>query len=392
MKKLKTILLLLTASLLLTGCVKYNANMDIKKDKSMEFKIIYAVDTTYFGDKNAVDAEQKEKLEKAGFKFEEYSDGKMKGYTISKKYSNIDNYSSEEESVFDLSGMMNSETTDNKMFKVEKTFLKNTYTAKFTFDSNDSNLTSYNSNSDLLALADDEEVPMVITANENEAPLLTTGEDDLDITSNPNETEDDESDSDFDLSGLSSAMDLKFNVTLPYSALSNNATSVKDENKTLSWDLISDGENTIEFKFELYNMTNIYIVLGAGLLVLIIIVIAIINRKRKTSVPMAAPVDENAVSSEPVLIKSDSIPEPAMSSTEPETKPEIEFITPSMEQPIVNKEPEMSPINEDINADPRISFNNISVPSENNQEVNNQEVSNQEINTQEVNNQEINNQ
>ena len=35
MKKIKNILLLCTLNFLLTGCVKYNANMDIKKDEFM---------------------------------------------------------------------------------------------------------------------------------------------------------------------------------------------------------------------------------------------------------------------------------------------------------------------------------------------------------------------
>ena len=37
MKKIKYLLLLCTISFLFTGCVKFNATMDIKKDKSMDF-------------------------------------------------------------------------------------------------------------------------------------------------------------------------------------------------------------------------------------------------------------------------------------------------------------------------------------------------------------------
>ena len=90
MKKVKILLLLASMSLLLTGCVKYNAQMEIKKDKSMDLSVIYAVDTTYFGETGAVDEEQKAQLEKAGFKFSEYAEGSMKGYTITKEYKNIE--------------------------------------------------------------------------------------------------------------------------------------------------------------------------------------------------------------------------------------------------------------------------------------------------------------
>ena len=37
---------------------------------------------------------------------------------------------------------------------------------------------------------------------------------------------------------------------------------------------------TIEFEFELYNMTNIYISLGVIVLIIIIIVISVINKKK----------------------------------------------------------------------------------------------------------------
>ena len=44
-KNFKTFKLLLIALMLIlsSGCVKYNVTMDIKKDKSMDFNIIYAI-------------------------------------------------------------------------------------------------------------------------------------------------------------------------------------------------------------------------------------------------------------------------------------------------------------------------------------------------------------
>ena len=53
MKKVRNVLLLLVATLTLTGCVKFNANMEIKKDKSMDFSIIYAIDTSAMGGKGS---------------------------------------------------------------------------------------------------------------------------------------------------------------------------------------------------------------------------------------------------------------------------------------------------------------------------------------------------
>ena len=67
MKKIKYILLLCTLTFLLTGCVKYNANMDIKKDKSMDFSIIYALDSSLFEDQKLLEDKDKKEWEERGF-------------------------------------------------------------------------------------------------------------------------------------------------------------------------------------------------------------------------------------------------------------------------------------------------------------------------------------
>ena len=111
----------------LTGCVKFNANMDIKKDKSMDFSIIYAVDTTYFGDDmELLDDANKKQLEESGFNVSDYSEDKMKGFKLVRNIKNIDTVSSTSEEEYSLSGVLE-EDSDDKMFKVKKGFLKNTW-------------------------------------------------------------------------------------------------------------------------------------------------------------------------------------------------------------------------------------------------------------------------
>ena len=90
MKKNKFILMLCVLTFMLTGCVKYNANMNINKDKSMDFSMIYALDTSLFEDQELLSDEDKQKLESQGFTITDYSEGTMKGYTLTKKISNID--------------------------------------------------------------------------------------------------------------------------------------------------------------------------------------------------------------------------------------------------------------------------------------------------------------
>lgn len=259
MKKVKYLLLLCMSVFLLTGCVKFNANMDIKKDKSMDFSIIYAFDQSLLGDQQLLDDEDKKELEDQGFKITDYSQDKMKGFTLSRSIRNIDMVSSTSDTEYSLSGMLDDKSENKYLFKVKKGILKNTYAAKFKFDAADSDLNDSTDKSS---------------------------------SSSSLEEDDSSSDSDFDFSSASSNMfyssmmsnmDLSFNVTLPYSAKSNNATTTNNDNKKLSWNLSSNQAETIEFEFELYNMTNIYIGIGAIVVVIIIVAFIFVSKRKKNS-------------------------------------------------------------------------------------------------------------
>ena len=51
----------------LTGCVKFKGNLDIKKDKTANYSILYAFDTTYLGNQEVLTDENKKTLEEQGF-------------------------------------------------------------------------------------------------------------------------------------------------------------------------------------------------------------------------------------------------------------------------------------------------------------------------------------
>ena len=250
--KLTTLLILLVISL--TGCVKFNSTMEIKKDKSIDYTVIYAFDKSLFGDQEILTSDDKKELENKGFTVSNYVDGNMKGFKVSKNIKNIDDVSSTNDTTYDLSGLLDSSKSESKVFKVKKGFLKNTYTASFKFDSSDSDLN--NSTSDDTTI-------------------------DNDFTTDDNDTT---TDSDFDFSNINTNMDLSFNVKLPYKAISSNATTKKNDDKDLSWDLSSTGENKIEFSFALYNMTNIYICGGVIVLLIIIVIVSILNKGKKNKV------------------------------------------------------------------------------------------------------------
>ena len=256
MKKIKYFLLLLAPMFLLTGCVKYNATMDIKKDKSMDFSITYALDTSLMGDKELLSDEQRKTLENQGFTITDYLSDNMKGFVISRHIKNIDLLSSKNDTEYSLSELGDKNSDNNYIFKVKKGILKNTYTAKFKFDASDSNLEDDSSDDDW--------------SFDNESDDTLNWDFGSDSTDN-------DSSFDFgsDLSNMMSNMDLSFNVNLPYSAKSNNATTVNNDNKNLTWNLSSNSLETIEFEFELYNMTPIYIGIGV-IAVLVIIIIALL--------------------------------------------------------------------------------------------------------------------
>ena len=122
MKKIKYLMALVVGAMLLTGCVKFNATMDIKKDKSMDFSIIYALDKTAFGESAKLEEKDFEEVKKEGFTVTKYSEGNFEGFTLSKKISNIDEVSSEKDAEYDLSGLMNSNSENKYIFD---TFMKN---------------------------------------------------------------------------------------------------------------------------------------------------------------------------------------------------------------------------------------------------------------------------
>ena len=241
-KKIFSLIALLTMIFSLTGCIKYNATMEIKSDKSMDFTIIYGFsksmlemsnqndngenqtgDDGTISSQEVMDEEELQKLKDAGFEVKEYSDESYKGYEISKKIANIDDYSSDTDIEYSLSGIFD-EKADSKIFKVEKGTDKNVYTANFKFDANEAN--------------EDNQ-----TSNEN------------DTTTNDTTTENDGDNMDLSqlTQAMSSSMDLKYVVKLPSPALSSNATSKNEDGTELTWNLSLNNEESITFKFELNN-------------------------------------------------------------------------------------------------------------------------------------------
>ena len=278
MKKLRNVVVLLVVTLLLTGCVKYNVNMEIRKDKSMNFEMIYAMNSSLLQGKDVFDEKELKEIKDKGFKVEKYDKDNMKGFTISKEIKNIDYISSSDAKEYSLSAI--TKKGDQKVFKVKKGLFKNKYTASLKFDSSDSKMSNGNSNSQFREEIDDDDDDLLIDSKDDDLDLdLDTDDSDLDLDTD-----------NYDYSSMMSGMDMSINVKLPYKALSNNATEVTNDGKDLKWNLTTSGAQSIDFEFELYNMTTIYIciALGVVLLVGVIVLIVVLVSKGKKKQPVVA--------------------------------------------------------------------------------------------------------
>ena len=231
MRKYFKMLCVFSVIVLATGCIKMDVSMKINKDKSVVFKFTEAMANSLIQSKGSDSILSKSdiaKMKKEGFTVENYSKDNMTGFTLSKKFKSIDEISDTK----NVKGDLSLKKSGDKMFTVKKGLFKNTYTAKFK-SSDTSSVNSQMSSSS---------------------------------------------------SSYLSSMDMKFKITLPYKAISNNATKVSKDGKTLTWDLLKHKGN-IEFKFNLYNMTIIYIAIGAGILLIggaVAVVIVVLNKKKNT--------------------------------------------------------------------------------------------------------------
>ena len=278
MRKISYLLVLSMLLFVLTGCVKFNANMDIKKDKSMDFSIIYAMNTSFLEGDSLLDENEQKELEKQGFTLTEYSEDNMKGFKLERNIKNIDAVSSTEDTEYSLSGLLDEKKDENvKIFKVKKGLLKNTYIATLSFDASDS---ENEESSDLIEDTEDNDFDWSSLTEDDSSDWL-------------DDTEDDSSDLDFSgLNDMMSNMDLSFNVSLPYPAKSNNATSTNNDNKELKWNLSSEGTDKIEFEFELYNMSTIYMCIGVVAVLVIVVVVVISSKNKKGNTNNVEPTDQ----------------------------------------------------------------------------------------------------
>ncbi len=75
-------------------------------------------------------------------------------------------------------------------------------------------------------------------------------------------------------------INLRFILALPFKPENHNASTVWDEGRTLEWKIVPGSNNTLNMQAKVPNIVNIIITIGAGLLILLAVIIVLINKRR----------------------------------------------------------------------------------------------------------------
>ncbi|MBR4178163.1 MAG: hypothetical protein IKR57_02300 [Bacilli bacterium] len=285
MKSFKKLIVLLICVVLLSGCMKSHTKMTIKADKSMDYEQEILIAEALGGDMSS--EFNSEQYEKNGFKVNSIKENGYVGYKLTKHYDDIDKLSENKGEEVKLSDYLEEGFNDKVLFKLEKGFFKNTYTAKFKYESMASSyqdeLNGTTDTVDNVGETEGTEDTVGATDSVPETTETTTTEDTTTATEDTTTTDTTNESTDLSglegLMGMANEMEFTYTLSLPVKADKNNATKV--DGKTLTWNLATDKESTIEFSFSLLNLTNIIIVGGGALLLIIIVIVVIVVTKKK---------------------------------------------------------------------------------------------------------------
>ena len=372
MKGLKKLVILFVSLILLSGCVKEKISMTINKDKSMNLEVEMLVSDS-LQEENTFD-ENIKKYEEKGYTVTRKVDDGYSGIVISKKFSNIDDLSKNNGEVVNLGDIMEDNFDTSKLFSLKKGFLKNTYTAKFSFEFDQSKLeTETEEELDFNSANEDEVVTTEGVAktnvdNANEEVLTTGEEETIDL------------EDDFDYTSLMAGMEFKYIVNLPTSGKNHNATSTSNDSKTLTWNLATTGSSNIEYTFDMYNMTSLIILGVCGLVVLIVIIAILVGIKKKKSSKetlihtdyddsiageISETVSENVLPTENIPQANSSLEftNGETANAEPVSTPEIPPMEEIVEEPSVPATPQVEEsVNSSIENTLALNLNNANEP------------------------------
>lgn len=221
-KKYIKIMAMLIISVLLTGCIKENQTMIVKKDGSMDLVWIIATVKDIESSSSMLEEEQIKDYKKMGYTVEPYETEDYKGVTLKLHINSIDDVSTLDAPMYKLTqDVPNPDLLE--LFQLEDRLFVKKYKA------------SYN-----VATSDTEEEK---TSEQMEAIFsaikMYGGE-------------------------------LVFNLEVPYKITSSNATTINSEQTKASWDYLMMEDSTIDFEFIMYNQTAFLFAGIIGILLLLV--------------------------------------------------------------------------------------------------------------------------
>lgn len=334
MKKIKKLLFLFIILFCIVGCTNAESTLTINSDRSMDLDIKILVDskfneTNYLGNTSLYD--------ERNLKIQRITQGDLKGYRITKEYANIDDLSSDKSVTLDITKFLEPNYDEKTIFKLEKSYFKNKYSASFNidFDYLRKNLfTEKKGNKDDFvnkikslynkAISDysKNKKEKVYSDEKNELEIEKNIKYEISVNANGKVTKIEFTDNDFtykkesenilvsdinvsDVNNNDNSEEknvFKFILKLPNKTVSNNATTVSGSGETLTWIFDKNSmQNNISFVFELDNNGNYLSVVGIGLLIILSFVILIVlsikinnkRREKKESEPIYKSYDLN---------------------------------------------------------------------------------------------------
>lgn len=315
MKKTFKKIAIITLVLFLTGCVKYEAKTEIKKDKSLDLSIIYAMEISdeYQEEQTEqINPDDYKDLTNKGYKVEEYKNKlenkEQRGVKITKTFDNIDNYSKTEEVKFYVTSMVDEENKNK--YDDQQLFSKkgNTYKANFLFD---------------------------LTSEEQEDDMI-------------------------DLDQMSKLFDMKYILVLPVKPTTHNATTISEDGLTLTWELPFNKLTEAKFEFTLKSqlisgIDNNYLYIGGGLFVFLVLAIVLISgggKKENNGLKEETPVEQPKEKTIEEVVEETSVDWTAMSDKEEKLDiiEQQEYVEPVKEEilDIVEEIKYVEPVKEEI--------------------------------------------
>lgn len=273
MVKFKKIILMVLVVFLVVGCMDYNVGFNINKDKSLDLSMESKVDLLKFMHNLLQDEELKKSfLEQSATTACSYTcdaldedcmnkcvEENTKNATLTdediKKY--LDDAMSSDDALDESYNEEEIKALTDKGFTVDESLDKESYVYTLSIKKHYNNIDDVSSDKEVSASSVDinklfageaEEVYFTKTSEGNYKANFVVGE------STVNESDFVEFDlDDVDLKGL---MSITYTVTLPNGAISNNASEVSSDKKTLTWDLSGNDVKEINYEFSLNDSEN----------------------------------------------------------------------------------------------------------------------------------------